>query len=321
MADANLAPEKKVKSVKIEFGDTEEEVIEGSVEHTVLTQEFDRGIKYMFELAVEIAQREHPVIDMRTKRPAPVKKFSPYRNMVMTSQIVWKGQRRMLRYYDGCTTIFADKHPKDKELLEQLIKQSSQRAFIDGKFGCYGEERLLILYLLICSWNVESPFRTRVASGVFRPLNSELKVKVEAEKLDETEKALEAAKGATKTKMLIHASYLGIPTVDWDSGNDLTEEEIRTEYRKEALRNSTKFLQSFGNTAIESKFYIDKALEKGVISNKFNTNKATWATSNREICDISGLKSLDAISQRLFEFSQTDEGKEFMIQLTAVMNK
>lgn len=315
MADALVqAPVKKEELIEIDG----EQVLKNSKEHLALSQVFDPEKKYMFELAVENPQREYPVIDMRTKRPAPHKKFNPYRNIVLTSQIVWRGNRRMIRYYDGCTTIFSDKQPKDKETIEQFIQQSKTRFFVDGKFGVYGDDRILLLYMNLCSWNVESSFRTRTADGVFKCVNGDKAALVESAKIDQTETALQYAKEATTTKMLIHAAYLGIPTTDWDSGNELTEKEIRTAYRKEALRNSAEFIKSYGNKSIEIRYYIDKALEKAVISNKFNPNKATWASSNREICDISGLKSTEAIAQRLFEFSQSEEGEEFMIQLKAV---
>lgn len=319
MAQAELktAPTKPV-AIKIGEGEFIEEVVENSKEHKALSKVFDPLKKYMFELVSENPEREFPVIDMRTKRPAPHTRFKPYQSMVFTSQVVWNGQRRMIRYYDGCGTIFADKQPKDKETLEQLIKQSTKRQFLDGKFGCYGDDRMLLLYLNICSWNVESPFRTRTADGIFKSVNPDVAARAESAKLDETETALKYAKEATEIKMRIHANYLGIPTVDFDSGNELTEAEIRTEYRKEALRNSASFIESYGNRSIEVKYFIEKALEGGIISNKFNPNKATWGGSNTEICDISGLKSSEAIAQRLYEFSQSEEGEEFVIQLKAV---
>lgn len=279
---------------------------------------FDPNKKYVFESAIKNPERELPVIDMVTKRATPHKEFPPYRNIVLTSQIVWEGERRTIRYYDGCTTLFVEDQPKDKDTIEQLIKQSRKRILVDGKFSCFGDERMLLIYLTICSWNADSPFRTRTAQAIFISQNPDQRAAAESEKLDLIEEALKFAREATATKMFIHANYLGIPDVDWDSDNKLTEKEMRTAYRKEASRNPKKFIESYGNKSIEIKYYIDKALEKGVISNKFNSNKATWGSNNTVICDISGLKSAEAISQRLFEFSQSEEGEEFVIQLKAI---
>lgn len=321
MADAlTKAPTKKeVKIIKVDLGNTTEEVVVDSNEHLALSQQFDLGKKYMFELATKNPQRELPVVETQGQksRIAPHKEFPPYRNLILTSQIVWKGQRRMIRYYDGCDTIFTDKQPKEKEMIDQLISQSKRRQFLDGKFGCYGEDRMLLLYLSICSWNAESLFRTRTADTVFIPSNPDKRATEESLRIDEQEEALGLAKNATLTKMLIHANYLGIPTVDWDSGNELTEKEIRTEYRKEALRNSKNFIETYGNKVIEIKYYIEDSLRKGTINNKANVNKACWK-SGTVICDISGLKSQEAIAERLLEFSQSEEGAEFVVQLKAL---
>lgn len=320
MANAKQAPLKNdtIESNGIINLESVIEVEELTKEDIALSQKFDINKKYMFELAVENPERENPVIDMVSKRARPHVRFSPFRNIVFTSQIVWKEERRGIRYYDGCTSIFIDEQPKDKDTIEQLIRQTSKRHFEDGKFGVFGEEKQLLLFLNICSWNGDSPFRTRTADVIFVPLNPDKKATLESFKLDQTEMALQYAREASNIKMHIHANYLGIPTADYDSGNNLTEKEIRAEYRKEALRNSEKFIESYGDKSIEVKYFIDKGLEKGIISNKFNPNKATWGSSNKDICDISGLKSYDAISARLFEFSQTDDGEEFLIQLRAV---
>lgn len=321
--DTQVAPKKEKEIIKIEFGDTTEEVTKGSKEHNILVKEFDQTKKYMFELAVKIGTRLNPVIEVTGQKAtvAPLKQFQSFRNIVLTSQIVWNGQRRMIRYYDGCTTIFSDKQPKNKELIDQLINQTSKEKynFIEGKFGCYGYEKMLLLYLNICSWNAESEFRTSASNGVFKSINPDVESELESSIIDNTETALKLAKEASKMKMLIHADYLGIPTTDWDSGNELTEKEIRTAYRKRALEDSSKFIESYGNKSLETQYLINKALEKGIISNKFNANKATWGKNNTEICDISGLKSMDAIATKLFEFSQTEEGEEFLIQLKAVI--
>lgn len=292
-----------------------------SLEEKVLSQEFDPNKKYVFELAVESPERELPVVEVtgQKSRIAPRKRFKPFQNIVMTSQIIWNGQRQIIRYYDGCDTIFVKDQPKEKETIDQFIKQSRPRNFIDGKFICSGDEHWLLMYLTICSWNVDSPFRTQAANGIFKAVNPDLIATQESEKLDKTEKALEAAKTASFEKMKIHASYLGISLTDYDTNNELSEMTIRTKYRKEALRNPESFLASFGNQRIELKYYIDKALEKGIINNKLNPNKAAWSSSNSVICDVSGLKSSEAIAQRLFEFAQTEEGDEFAIQLRTIL--
>jgi hypothetical protein len=78
------------------------------------------------------------------------------------------------------------------------------------------------------------------------------------------------------------------------------------------------FIESYGNKQLEIKYFIDQALLKGIINNKVNPNKAAWGKNNTVIMDISGLKTNDAISQALFEFSNTEAGEEFVVQLKAL---
>lgn len=330
MADTNneLVPEKKERKkrepkeiVEQPVAPKKDDSDKWPVEAAYLAMEFEPLKKYMFELATPNPEREMPVIEVegQKSRAIPTEKFKPYQNIVLTSQIIWKGQRRIVRYYDGCDSIFADEQPKDKEEIDQFIKVTQSRAFLKGKFGAYGDEKMLLLYLNICSWNANSPFRTRSANAIFIASDTLKIASVESAKLDETERALELAKNASKTKMFIHAAYLNIETEDYDSGNELTDTEIRTKYRRRALMDSAHFIESYGNKSIEVKYYIKQALLKGLITNKFNPNKLTWQ-NGKEICDISGLKSNDAIEEKTFEFSQLEDGQEFTIQLRALFN-
>jgi hypothetical protein len=274
----------------------------------------------MFKLVATNPERTRPIVDHRTSRPLPTKEFRPFQNLVLTSQIVWEGKRVNIRYYDGCDSIFVSEQPKEKELIDQLIAQTKKRNFLDGKLVVEGYDQMLLFYLTICSWNIDSPFRTNTANGIFKAENTQKRITEESKKLDMVEEALELAKKATKTKMLIHAAYLGIPTEDYDTGNELTEAEIRAKYRKAALSDAEGFMSSYGNTALETKYYIEKALSSGLISNKNNPNKAEWSKSGNVICDISGLRSPEAIANRLFEFATTEEGEEFKIQVAAIFN-
>lgn len=293
-------------------------VIKDSKEHLALMQEFDPNKRYVYQLAAENMNTEKPVIDAKTQKPLPHKKFKPYQNLIMTSQIVWNNGRIGIRYYDGCESIFVSQQPKEKDVIDQLIQSTRRRAFLDGKLVVDGYERMLLLFLSICSWNTDSQFKTTTSTAIFTPQNSDRVASYEAEKLDKIEEAMMLAKEAPLKKMLIHSNYLGIPSKDYDSGNELSEKEIRIEYRKAASKNPVSFIESYGNQTLEIKYYIEQALMSGLINNKLNPNKAVWGKNNSIICDISGLKTNDAISQRLFEFSQSEEGEEFLVQLKAI---
>lgn len=323
MADATNAPfqEKKAgrpKSVKPETDGIDEDYEKWPKEYAAINREFDPERKYMFQLAKENPEPELPsyFIQKNKSYAMPYPKFKPFVNMVYTSQIVWKGQRRILRYYDGCTSIFADEQPKDRETIQAYITGTKRRNFVHGKFGVNGDERMLLLYMYICSWNSLSEFRTKTASEVFKPVDDEKEIALEINELDQVEHAMQLAKEASENKMLMHAKYLDLDMVDRDSQNDLTPSQIRVAYRKYARNEPAKFIESYGNKAIEIKYYIDKALEQQII--KYDKNRTFWGKSGNDIMDTSGISSLSGIAQALFEHSQLDAGEEFVIQLRAL---
>jgi hypothetical protein len=314
-AKKNLAPSEESDIL------TEEPKKEGPTkEELALKMKFDPKKKYMFELAAENLPREMPIMVVQNNKasPEPHRKFKPYCNIVYTSQIVWNGERRNLRYYDGCTSIFQDEQPKDKDLIADLIKRTKRRAFLEGKFGVYGDERMLLLYMMLCSWNVESEFRTRTASEVFRPSNPDRMTSEKSSKMDAIEKAMALAREASEEKMRMHAAYLEIPELDYESGNEWTPKELRTLYREKAAEIPHKFIESYGNKSLEIKWLIQKALREGLINNKANPNVLSWKGSGLKIMDISGIKSHEGIADAAFEFTKLEEGEEFLIQLKAL---
>src|SRR5690349_15491180 len=95
--------------------------------------ETDVTLRYTYVLAVKNEARGRVYDENGNKRPDP--EFPSRRNVLLRSSIVWPANtkdpfnpekprqagRHMLRYYDGCTTLFADDQPKEKETVDQLI--------------------------------------------------------------------------------------------------------------------------------------------------------------------------------------------------------
>lgn len=273
--------------------------------------------KYMFELAQENPIREMPIVDMREKRNLAHKKFKPYNNIIFTSQIVYNKQRVTIRYYDGCDTLLVSKQPKEKEVVDQLINQTRAKNyhFRNGGFGAYGDEKMLVLYMFIASWNGGSSYKTRTSETIWFSKDETKAASSISKRIDEQEKALKYAKEAATKKMLIHANYLQIATTDWDSGNELTEEAIRAEYRKFALERPSEFIESFNDSSLELRYFIDEALRNRTIV--YKEHQAMWKTGT-PICAIDGLQTEEGVSAYLMKFAEKKEGEEFVIQLKAL---
>ncbi len=257
--------------------------------------------------------------------------YKPRRNLLLRSSIVWprntkdpfsgkdrSAGRHLIRYYDGCTTLFVDDQPKDKETIDQLVANTREMVFLHGYLSVYGYETLLKNYMDWCSYNGDSPYKIPTTETIFILLDSEKASKVEEAQLELVEQAMELAKKATEKKMLVHARYLGIPFEDMKSGNHLSPTAIRTAYRKVAMDNPSGFIKSYNDKSIQTSTYIQTAMETGAISTTLIPNKAVWSQGGSEICDISGIKSQEGILNKLIEFSQTEEGGGFDDQLRAL---
>lgn len=254
------------------------------------------------------------------------------RNLLLRSSIIWDGSedpfsgkprksgRHLIRYYDGCSTLFVDDQPKEKETIDSHMNSTRQLRFLNGLLPVYGYDTMLKWYMDNCSWNGESKYRVNTVEAIFKFLDTEKDMAVEDEILDEVEMAMENARNADDKHMLIHAKFLGIPEADYKTGNLFSVSAIRTLYRKEAKNRPKNFNRTFNDKTIHIKAWIEKALEVGEISITKIPNKSVWAKTGAEICDISGLKTAEAVLNKHIEFSQGEKGEEFLIQLKALYN-
>jgi hypothetical protein len=286
------------------------------------------------------------IYDGKTGSPLQDKEYKPRQNLLYRSSIVWDGSdavfekkkedgsydtnsrlisghragKQIIRYYEGCTSLFEDEQPKDRDVMAQLVEATPERVFADGYLFVYGYEDMLKKYLDICSWNADSDFRIPTVEPVFKALDSEASAESEADRLDKIEEAMELAKKASEKKMMIHCQFLGVETVDLKTLNPLSEKGIRAGYRKAALKDPFEFIRSYNDTSIQLQSYIEKAMQTGLISTTIIPNQAAWSKKGTIICDLSGLKSPDAILNKLVEFAKSDseQGSAFKEMLTAL---
>lgn len=288
----------------------------------------DINTKYVYVLAEKNEKRGRVYDEMGM--PRGENDYKPRRNLLLKSSINWLGGkdpfsgkdrrpgRHLIRYYDGCTTLFIDDQPKDKETIDQLVTNTREMSFLHGYISIYGYETLLKQYMDWCSYNGDSPYKIPTTETIFILLDSEKASKVEAEQLDLAEQAMKLAKEAKKAKMMIHAQYLGVPFLDEKTGNDRSEEAIRTSYRMVAKNDPAKFIRSYNDKSIETATYIDTAMKTGTISTTMIPNKAVWSANGSIICDISGIKSHEGIAAKLLEFAQMPDGGAFDDQLRSL---
>lgn len=303
----------------------------------VVTEVQDLSQRFMYVLA----EKNEPiggVFNARTNKSTTESPYKPYRNLLLTGSILWDGSdlkideangkiiagfhkgKRYICYYDGCSSIFVDEQPQDSVTRKRLIESTKQIAFQNGYLTVFGYETMLKKFCDIVSWNGNSEYRLPSSPVVFLNVDSETEKATIADSLDNLEKALQLAKEASDMHVLVHGRYLGVPELDTITDNPLSQNAIRTLYRKKAMENPDDFIKSYSDKSISIKYFVEKAIEAGEINTNTNTNKAVWRKSGQIITDISGIKSEEGKRVALVEFAQSIEGEEFTMQLKALYN-
>lgn len=295
----------------------------------VSEEDFDK--KFGYVLAAENEERGK-IYDGTTGKEVRGPKHKPRLNILMRSVIVWDGSdavyevkdnpdsklisghrkgRQVIRYYDGCQSLFEDEQPKDKETIEQLVKSTREFFFQNGYFYVQGSDTMLKKYMDICSWNAESPMRVPSVTGLFKALDSETSAIALDDSLDRLEEALALAKKASEKKMMFHAEFLGVELVDPRTTNPHTTKVIRAKYREAAMKNPAEFVKTYNDESLQLEGWINKAMLEGKISSTLMPGQAMWTDTGYTICDIAGLKTREGILNKLIEFTKSEDGKGF----------
>lgn len=293
-------------------------------------EDFDK--KYSYVLAVKPEERPL-VFDGNTGKELKSPEYKTGRlNVLLRSSIVWDGSDAeyetkddpnskllsghrpgmyTIRYYDGCSTLFEDQQPKDREQIEALTKSTREIFFLDGYLHVDGSDVMLKKYLDICSWNADSTYRSKRVQPIFQLANPDVVAEKLDESLDKLEEALALAKKAPDNKMMIHAAFLGVELVDPRTSIEHSTKVVRVKYREMAKLHPAKFVESFNDDGIQVAGWINKAMIEGVVSTSIIPNKAIWKDGGSIICDLTGLKAEDSILNRLVEFAKSDIGIGF----------
>lgn len=299
--------------------------------------EEDFGKRFGYQLARANDDRGL-IYDGVTGREMKSKEYRPRVNVLLRSSIIWDGSdavyevkdpktgkydensklisghrkgRQIIRYYDGCTSLFEDEQPKDIEVIKRLVDSTRDVILVDGYLFVYGYDEMLKKYLDICSWNGESPYRVPTIDPVFVPMDAEASAEKLEESLEMVEEAMTLAKKASKNKMMFHANFLGVELVDQKTNNPHTEKVVRVKYREMAMKNPAAFIKTYNDESIELSGFITKALDEGKLSKDVIPNQIVWKEGGSIVCDVSGLTSREGILNKLIEFAKTDKGAGF----------
>lgn len=217
---------------------------------------------------------------------------------------------RMIRFLPGFGSIFVDEQEKGgREIPDSVLNNPNSRfEIIDGLIKVRPHEKTKIQFLDYCNRNVDSPYRTGKIQGIFEKYSEEKAVQKKSENLSRQREAIGKAFKADERQIAFHAKYLGIALLDYVDGATRTFEAVKTDYEQFALDDPETFLNTFDDSDIRLRYYIEIAIEDGVINLKSKNNWAVWGATKEDICEIpSGTTATDA----LFNFSALKAGEHF----------
>jgi hypothetical protein len=303
-----------------------------SANDTLLLNSIDTSLRYAYVL-INQNPRRGGVFD-ENGRAVQEQEFKTLLNVLFESSIVWPGGidpftidengkngkhrpsgKYYIRYYDGCTTLFKDSQPNDKPTIDALNLSTGSRYFNNGYLFVEGYEKLFKVFMDWTSMNELSPYRDMKIFPKFKSVLPERSLVSEGDLLDLEDKATDIAKSAPVSKMISHANFLEIPMEDNVTGVKFSPEVLRIAYRKKAKENPSLFISSYSDETMELKYKIKKLIIEGKLSTSLLPNSLTWVSNGKFIVDISGLESIDNIVKKAAEYSQTDDGAEFLDKL------
>ena len=266
-------------------------------------------------------------------RPIKEPEYQKRKNLLLRSSMNWPGGpdpftgkdrrkgRYLIRYYDGCTTLFIDDQPKDPAAIEPMLAGTRELFFNYGYLAIDEYDTMLKTYCDWASWNDGSPYRNNRVNAIFKLLDTEEMRREESANMDRIEEALLLAKNAPVRHMRIHAKYLQVADIDSQTMRSLSDSAIRTEYRKAAMHDPNEFIKTFNDKSIHVKHWINLAVASGDLSFTLIPNRVVWAKIGVEVCDTTGLTTNDGILNRLIELSKTESGAEFRERLESLYGK
>lgn len=222
------------------------------------------------------------------------------------------GTEREIRYLEGVNTIWVDEQEK---LSDAKKRQRPEIRFVWGRLRVPAQKTALIHFLEVTNMNKGNKHRLPESRGIFKLIDEEAIEQANYKKFENEMNATELAKSAPYDIMLPHAKYLGINIKDRE-GNFISEIALKPLYYNMANKMPDLFLKTYNNPTVLSKFIVDRATEKSLISFTHVKGQAVWNDTKAFIVQIPDGKKP---AEFLAEFCLTEKGRDFYIELKSMV--
>lgn len=293
--------------------------------HVVHSSSSKRHVYFLVEKNPEV----NNTFDLKTNRLIPTPQYRPSTTVPTTSTIVWPGGKdpfgderpkgvHLIRYYVGCTNLFVDKQPKDKDVIEALLRNSGNHVeFIGGRHDVYDFDVMKKMFMDLASYNADSKYRNPRVRAIYKGYDEVREKQNQGDLLKLKRKALNLAADASEKQLAFHAKFLGIPFINYDTQDKRDTASIRIDYEAIAESDPQRFIDTYGDKALRSKYWIQEALDSGLISTSLLPGSSVWTKNKTTICNVGDANDEEALGI-MINYATSTEGKKFYDELEKI---
>lgn len=251
----------------------------------------------------------------KTREDTPL--YRPLIILQNTDTISENGQLRNIRYIKGHKSIYVeDQEEGNRPLPENLVhNQQNKIQVVDGFIEVSPKDKTLIEFLDKTNKNQDSKFRYGNTTPLFKRVTEDTEVDERLSKQDLVEQALKLAASADDIQLEFHAKYLEIPILDPYTNASRSIKAIKADYKQTALDSPKKFIDSFNDPELKTRYWLDRAVNEKTIDINTVVGQAIWGSSKAEICAIPSGTDHKNIMETLFVFALSKNGGDLLKQL------
>lgn len=216
---------------------------------------------------------------------------------------------REIRYLAMAPTIFVEEQHESYDELADVPLMFNRNVLV-----AQGADRRLMEYLMLHELNESSPFRLSNKPPMYRLMDKEAQEAIRANRNAMEMKAIDAVKNSPIEDLQPVARVMFNIKEDSEIALRNTLYDLAKKEAKGLEKsNAEKILDNLDNPNLQRRFYIQQAIDEGIIFVNKDKGRACWA-DDTFICNML-TSSPEAIVNELTKWSFTDDGRKWYSQL------
>jgi hypothetical protein len=218
-------------------------------------------------------------------------------------------KERSIRYLEGVNTIFVD---EQKDIPAARLTQGRPKILFEaGTLRVPAIKKTFIEFMTKNEMNDGVTNRLSERPPVYTVINNDKRDEDKIKLQEDRMAAMELAFKADTSELIPHAKYLGV-AFENEYGLEKALNSIRMDYVDKADKDPSQFLKTYNNPIVKAKYYVDLAINRGLLTTGLIKGQAHWGATKGL---ITSLPIEQDPSEYLANYCFKDEGKAFYERL------